>query len=113
MAKKSVVPDPKSGRDSIPQNPNDVQTYIQSVLEMDEAGRTNEKQALKAETAFIRQAMNELQFAAGRERRLYGVVTEDVREALVSSRNAYRFNQRKIQAFNEVVADLSVDVEEE
>ena len=114
MAKKSEVPDPKSGRDSSPQNTNAVQQYTEEILLMSSFERMNEKKALKAETAFIRQAMNQLQSSAGHERRVYGIVTESLREALVASRNVYRLNQVKIRAFNEAVKGLDPeDLEEE
>lgn len=108
---KRVVPDPKSGRDSSTQNPDAVKQYAELVREMDELERMNEHKALRRHMSLVRTAMGMLQQDASRERRRYGIVTEDLREALVASRNAYRELQRKVYAFLEVVN--AVDEEEQ
>jgi len=111
---KGEVPDPKSGRDSDTQNPDVVQQYADYIRTLGGVERMNEEKALRQEIQRVRTTMGLLQQQASHERRLYGVVTALLREALVSSRNAYRMLQRQVYAFNEVVRELeALESEEE
>jgi hypothetical protein len=87
MTDERVVPDPKSGRDSSPQNPNAVEQYI---AEMDIQQRKNELKQVHTNLSRIRAAMNELQDSASRHRRKYEFVPEDLRRGLKSARQAHR-----------------------
>jgi hypothetical protein len=87
MTDERVVPDPKSGRDSSPQNPNAVEQYI---AEMDIQQRKNELKQVRTNLSRIRAAMNELQDSALRYCRKYEFVSEDLRRGLKSARQAHR-----------------------
>jgi len=87
MTDDNVVPDPKSGRDSSPQNPDAVKQYIAG---LDVQQRKNELKQVRTNLSRIRAAMNEMQDRASRHRRKYDFVPEDLRRGLKSARQAHR-----------------------
>ena len=103
-ASNSVVPDPKSGRDSSPQNTNAVQTYIWvdgTPYTPDEI--TNELKQARAELTRVRQAMSDLQSQAAFWRRKVDFVPEDLREGLRASRRAHRALTRTIKELDSLL----------
>lgn len=87
MTDDKVVPDPKSGRDSSPQNPDAVKQYIAG---LDTPQRKNELKQIRTNLSRIRIAMNEMQDRASRLRRKYEFVPEDLRRGLKNARQAHR-----------------------
>lgn len=103
MTEDNVVPDPKSGRDSSPQNPDAVEQYI---LSLDAARRTNELKQVRKHLSKVRITMSSLQDEASRNKRKYDFVPEDIRRGLKACRAEHRVLIRVLRAYESVIQKL-------